>query len=38
MDFVDLEKAFGNVQWNELFQILKRIIFKYDNRRFIYKM
>jgi hypothetical protein len=35
--FVDLEKAFDNVQWKELFKILKRIGIKY-NRRFIYNM
>ncbi|CAI6343800.1 unnamed protein product [Macrosiphum euphorbiae] len=36
--FVDLEKAFDNVQWKELFKILKRIGIKYNDRRFIYNM
>lgn len=36
--FVDLEKAFDNVQWKKLFKILKRIGIKYNDRRFIYNM
>jgi hypothetical protein len=36
--FLDLEKAFDNVQWKQLFEILKRIGIKYNDRRFIYNM
>lgn len=33
--FGDLDKAFDTVQWNELFEILKRLGIKYNDRRFI---
>ncbi|KAE9524312.1 hypothetical protein AGLY_015351 [Aphis glycines] len=36
--FVDLEKAFDNVQWKELFKIPKITGIKYNDRRFIYNM
>ncbi|VVC26495.1 Reverse transcriptase domain [Cinara cedri] len=36
--FVDLEKAFDNVQRKELFKILKRIGIKYNDRTCIYNM
>jgi len=31
--FVELEKAFDNVQWKKLFEILKRVGIKYNDRR-----
>jgi hypothetical protein len=30
--FVDLKKAFENVQWKKLFEILKRVGIKYDRK------
>jgi hypothetical protein len=36
--FVDLEKAFDNIKWNILFDILKSIGIKYYDRRCIYNL
>jgi len=36
--FVDLEKAFDNVKWNMLFNILKTIGIMYYDRRCIYNL
>jgi hypothetical protein len=33
--FVDLEKTFDNVDWNRMFDILKKIAVKYKGRRII---
>ena len=38
MAFVDLEKAFDNVDWNKLFEILKMVGIKYRDRRVIYNL
>lgn len=35
--FVDLKKAYGNVQWNQLCNILEKISLKHNGRRCIYK-
>ena len=36
--FVDLEKAFDNVDWNKLFMILKMTGIKYKERRIIFNL
>ena len=36
--FVDLEKAFDNVDWNKLFQALKQAGVKYRERKAIYNL
>ena len=36
--FVDLEKAFDNVEWNKMFDILKKTGLKYKDRRVIYNL
>jgi hypothetical protein len=36
--FVDLEKAFDNVEWNKMFSILKRAGIKHKDRRVIYNL
>lgn len=36
--FVDLEKAFVNVQWNQLFDTLEKIGIKYNDRRCTYNL
>jgi hypothetical protein len=38
MAFVDLEKAFDNVDWNRMFEILKKIGVKYKDRRIIHSL
>jgi len=38
MAFVDLEKAFDNVDWNKMFKILKKNGVNYKDRRAIYKL
>ena len=38
MAFVDLEKAFDNVDWKRMFKILKKNGIKYKDRRAIYKL
>jgi hypothetical protein len=37
MAFVDLEKAFDNMDWNRMFEILKKIV-KYKDRRIIHSL
>jgi len=36
--FVDLEKAFDNVNWDKMFNILKRLEITYNDRRVIYNL
>lgn len=38
MAFVDLEKAFDNVKWTKMFEILKKIGLNYRERRLIYNI
>ena len=38
LTFVDLEKAFDNVEWNELFEIMEATGIKYRERRVIYNL
>jgi hypothetical protein len=36
MAFVDLKEAYGNMDWNRIFEILKKIGVRYKDRRIIY--
>lgn len=36
--FIDLEKAFDNVEWNKLFEIMKAIGIKYRERRVVHNL
>ena len=36
--FIDLEKAFNNVEWNKLFEIMKTIGIKYRERRVVHNL
>ncbi|KAF2880795.1 hypothetical protein ILUMI_25378 [Ignelater luminosus] len=36
--FIDIEKAFDNVEWKRMFQVLKRIGVKYKDRRIIHNI
>jgi hypothetical protein len=38
MAFVDLEKAFDNVDWNRIFEILKKIGVKYKDKKIIHSL
>jgi hypothetical protein len=38
MAFVNLEKASDNVEWNRMFEILKKIGMKYKDRRIIHSL
>ena len=36
--FVDLEKAFDNVEWNKMFRLLEKLGMDYNDRRIIYQL
>lgn len=38
LSFVDLEKAFDNVKWKKLFELLKEVGIDFRDRRIIYSL